>query len=126
MRQIARMLLVIAFLATLALLAFAGKMDWAPVVGMLAPMLIALLLPSPLGKKIPAKWAALLSELDYGQITEIIEHLGSREGRHESAVALARKLTAKNIMLSETQAEWVVSGIERVYKDKIKRIRARQ
>jgi hypothetical protein len=84
------------------------------------PMIMALLLPSPLGKKIPTNIAGILAKLTPASIDEIVDHLKDRASRRDTAVDLVIRVAGRHsITLTESEAGKVVDALLILYKDVI-------
>jgi len=81
------------------------------------PLVVAFLLPSPLGKRIPPKIARVLAELTPATISDVVGHVSTPEARRDTAAAYLVRLAGKEeIYLSEETAEQVVDALMRVYR----------
>lgn len=81
------------------------------------PLLIGWLIKSPLGRHIPEPIAAILARLTPDAIQELMQHVGTREARRESAIEYVQmKLGSYGIMVDRQSAGQIVDYLTKCYK----------
>jgi hypothetical protein len=81
------------------------------------PLLIGWLIKSPLGKYVPEPIAEILGRLTPENIQELMQHVGSKEARRESAVEYVQmKLGSYGIMVDRQSAGQIVDYLTKCYK----------
>jgi hypothetical protein len=84
------------------------------------PILIAFLLPSPLGKRIPANVARALARIQPGTIEEVVDHLATPTARKDTAADLLVRLAGKeSINLTPECSAQIVDALTKLYKVRI-------